>query len=180
VTGLHFIVDTIELDYAFKDYKLADVTVPGVAVTIDNTGKLTIAEHKLPLSYGKILRLALDEVIIPLVDPAAITLEDVLRQAVDCHNVGIYVYEAIGIGSPSTFESACNSGLKIGSAAIYAQIDKVDTAALEFGITGLAKGLDTNKDGKMDKIQTGAWAGTLAYSGTAVPLARGTFIGQRL
>jgi hypothetical protein len=180
VTGMHFVVDTIELDYAFKDYNLTDISIPGVVVQLDQTGKLTIGEHKVPVSYGKVMRLALDEVIIPFVDPSAVTLEDLLKKIVNCHNVGIYVYEAIGIGSASTFESACNSGLHSGAQAIYTQIGKVDTAALEFGVTGIAKGLDSNHDGKMDKIQTGAWSGTLTYSGSAAPLARGTFIGSRL
>jgi hypothetical protein len=146
---------------------------------LDKTGKLTIAEHKMPLSYGKVMRIALDEMVIPLIDPSAVTLEDVLKNVVNCNAVGRYVYEAVEIGSPSTFESACFAGLKAGAAAIYAQMAKVDSVALEFGLTGIAKGVDKNKDGKMDQIQTGAWAGTLAYAGNGSPLARGTFTGQR-
>ena len=97
----------------------------------------------------------------------------------NCQAVGHYVYEAIGIGSASTFESACKSGLKFGAQTIYAQIDHIDSSALEFGINGIAKGVDKNKDGKMDKIQTGAWAGTLSYGGHGAPLAHGTFVGER-
>jgi len=180
VNGVHFTVDQIDLSYMFKDYQLTDVTVPNVGVTIDKLGKLTIADHKVPLSYGKVLRLGLDEVIIPLVDPTAVTLEDVLKDVVDCQAVGQYVYEAIGIGSASTFESACNSGLKAGANALYAQIGKIDASALEFGINGVAKGVDKNHDGKMDSIQTGAWAGTLTYSGSAAPLSHATFLGERM
>jgi hypothetical protein len=180
VTGVQFTVDQLELQYAFKDYQLADVTVPGVTVALDKTGKLTVSDHKVPLSYGKVLRIALDEVIIPIVDPTAVTLEDVLKNVVNCQAVGTYVYEAIGLGSPSTFESACNSGLKAGAAAAYSQIGKIDSSALEFGILGVAKGIDKNKDGKMDSIQTGAWSGTLTYGGNAAPLAKGTFMGERI
>ena len=180
VTGMHFVVDNVELDYLFKDYQMADVPVAGVAVTLDQTGKVTIAEHRVPVSYGKVMRLALDQVIIPFINPSAVTLEDVLKSVVNCRSVGIYTYQAIGIGSASTFESACLSGLKAGAQAIYSQIANVDSAALEFGITGIAKGIDRNGDKKMDVIQTGAWAGTLTYSGEAAPLAKGTFIGQRL
>ena len=180
VTGLHFVVDEVQLDYLFKDYRMTDIAVAGVGVTLDATGKVTIAEHKVPMSYGKVMHLALDQVIIPFVNPSAVTLEDLLKSVVNCHNVGIYTYEALGIGSASTFESACLSGLKAGAQAIYAQIDGIDSAALEFGITGIAKGIDRNGDKKMDVIQTGAWSGTLSYSGTAAPLAKGTFIGQRL
>src|SRR6185503_1160217 len=175
VTGLKFIVDQVEIDYAFKDYAVADVAVAGLTVGLDNTGRISISEHKVPLSYGKVMRIALDEMVIPLVDPSAVTLEDVLKHVVNCHAVGQYVYEAVGIGSPSTFESACNGGLKAGANAIYAQMAKVDTVALEFGLSGVAKGVDKNHDGKLDQIQTGAWAGTLAYGSASAPLAHGTF-----
>ncbi len=180
VTGVHFKVDTEELDFAFHDYQLADVTVTGVGVTLDATGKLTIADHKLPLSYGKLLRLAVDNVIIPMVDPAAVDLSDVFHDAVDCTNVGQYVYDAVGIGSPSTFESACNAGLTFAASAIYQQIDKIDASAFEFDVTGVAKAVDTNHDGKADKLQTGKWTGTLSYAGTPAPLATATFLGARL
>jgi hypothetical protein len=180
VNGVQFTIDTIELQYKFSDYQLADVQVPNVAVASDQTGKLTIAEHKLPLSYGKVMRIAMDEVIIPMVDPSATNLEDILKGLVNCHNVGQYAYDAVGIGSPSTFEAACLGGLHAGATAIYAQIAKIDQSALEFNVNGVARGVDKNHDGKMDNIQTGTWAGTLTYSGNAAPLAHGQFSGQRL
>jgi hypothetical protein len=180
VTGVHFNVDQIELMYAFKDYGQMDISVPNLTVALDATGKLTVSEHKLPLAYGKIAKLAIDEVIIPLVDPTAVNLEDVLKGMVNCQAVGTYVYEALGIGSASTFQSACTSGLKAGAAAIYTQLGRIDESALDFNLTGVAKGVDKNKDGKMDTIQTGAWAGTLSYAGTPAPLAKGNFAGDRM
>ncbi len=180
VTGVHFEVDQLQLDYLFKDYAMADVAVPGVAVTLESTGKLAIGEHKVPLSYGEVMRIALDEMVIPLINPSAVNLEDVLTDVVNCQAVGQYVYEAIDIGSPSTFQAACTAGLKAGAQAIYAQMAKVDSAALEFGLTGIAKAVDKNHDGKADQLQTGAWAGTLAYAGAGAPLAAATFSGQRM
>lgn len=180
INGVQFTVDQIELAFMFKDYNLPEVAVPNLDVQVDQTGKLTIGEHKVALSYGKVMRIALDEVVIPLVDPTATNLEDVLKHLINCQKVGIYVYEKVGIGAPSTFEGACTAGLKAGAAAIYGNIARVDSAALEFGIQGLAKGVDRNKDGRIDTIQTGAWSGTLNYSGTGAPLSRGNFIGSRL
>jgi hypothetical protein len=180
IVGVHFKVDTEELDFLFKDYGITDVKVTGIATTLDQTGKLTVADHKVPLSYGKLLHLAVDNVIIPMVDPAAVDLSDVLHDAVDCTNVGQYVYDAVGIGSPSTFESACNAGLTFAASAIYQQIDRIDSAAFEFGINGRAKAVDKNHDGKADVIQTGKWGGTLSYAGTPAPLASATFKGTRL
>ncbi len=179
VTGVQFTVDELELQYAFADYNMTDVQVPNLTVTLEKTGRLTVSDHKVPLSYGKILRLAIDEMVIPMIDPSATNVEDLLKGVVNCQKVGQYVYEAIDIGSPSTFEQACKTGLHIGANTIYTQINNVDSSALEFGINGVAKGVDKNKDGKMDTIQTGAWAGTLSYAGQGAPLAHGTFVGVR-
>ncbi|MBA3541727.1 MAG: hypothetical protein H0T79_19085 [Deltaproteobacteria bacterium] len=181
VTGLHFKVDQTELDFLFADYGMDPIKVEGVAVSLAATGKVTIGEHKMPLSYGKALRLGLDQVIIPMIDPSATNVADLLHGAVNCTAVGQYVYEAVGFGSPSTFASACNSGLTGASGLIYRQIDNLDGAALEFTINGVARGVDKNKDGAMDDLQTGSWAGNLSYAGTPAPLAEGAkFFGKRM
>ena len=156
------------------------MTANGVMVTLDKTGTVTLAAHKLPLSYGAMLRLGVDNVIIPLVDPAAITLGDVLHDWVNCAAVGQYVYEAIGIGSPSTFASACNSGLTAAGTEIYHLIDGIDASALELDVAGTAKAIDKNGDHKADAIQTGKWTGQLVYSGTPAPLSTATFTGARM
>lgn len=180
IVGAHFKVDELELDYMFKDYNIKEVMVPGVQVMLDKTGKLTVGTHNVGLTYGAVLRLAMDQVIIPMVDPTATDLSDLLHHNVNCIKVGQYVYEAVGIGSPSTFQSACDSGLTAAASAIYSQINHIDANALEFGVTGIAKAIDKNKDGKIDSIQTGAWSGTLSYAGSPAPLAKATFIGERM
>jgi hypothetical protein len=181
VTGLHFKVDNVDLDFAFKNYNIAETKVANLQVTLDKTGKLTIADHKVPMKYGQILHLAIDQAVIPMIDPSATNVGDLLHAVVDCQAVGQFVFEAIGIGSSSTFESACNSGLTLASTQLYKQLDNIDSSALEFGIAGTARGVDKNKDGKMDDIQTGAWTGTLSYAGTPAPLAAGAkFFGARM
>lgn len=180
VNGLQFKVDGLELQFMFKDYDMSEISIPGIAVAVDATGRLTIADHQVPISYGKVMRLALDEVVIPLLDPSAFTLEDILDNIVNCEAVGRYTYEAIGLGSASTFETACEAGLKAGAGAVYGLLNNIDGAALQFGINGVARGIDKNNDRKMDSIQTGAWTGTLAYAGEGVPLAKGVFIGERM
>jgi hypothetical protein len=180
ITGVHFTIDTVAMDFPFADYNLPNVTANGVKVDLSTAGKLTLAAHDMPMSYGQVLRLALDEAIIPMVDPGANGLADVLHNAVNCTNVGQYVYDQVGIGSPSTFEVACNSGLDAAAGFIYQQIDGINSSALDFGIAGTARGVDTNHDGKMDTIQRGAWSGTLSYSGTPAPLSTATFIGSAM
>jgi len=180
VQGLHFKVDNIDLDYNFKDYGMQDVKVEGLQVTLEPSGKLTIGAHKVGLKYGQVLKLALDQAIIPLIDPSAQNLGDLLTNLVNCQAVGAYVYEAIGIGSASTFESACTAGLNAAGPALYHQLDAIDGSALEFGLTGTARGIDKNRDGKMDDIATGIWAGDLKYAGTPAPLATAKFFGTKM
>ena len=180
VQGLHFNIDNVDMDFTFKDYGIADVKVEGLQVTLATTGKLDIAPHKVPMKYGALLKLALNNAIIPMIDPSVTDLEGLLKTMINCQAVGQYVYEAIDLGSAGTFESACNAGLKAGSTAFYKALDNVDTAALEFGLTGTARGVDRNKDGKMDDIQTGVWTGDLKYAGSPAPLATAKFFGTKM
>lgn len=183
--GVHFKVDTVEQDILFTDHQLPVVSAENVAVGLDVTGKLDIGEHKLPLSYGKVLRIGLDEMLIPMIDPTATDLNTLFAHKVNCSAVGQAINDALvsqfGVGGGASFwTSACTGGLTFGATAIYGKIASIDSSALEFGLTGVAKGIDTNADKKMDKIQTGAWSGTLSYGGTPAPLATATFIGARM
>jgi hypothetical protein len=134
-------------------------------VTLSKTGQLAIAAHKVPMKYGQVLRIAIDQALIPMIDPASAHLGELLKGAVNCKKVGAYVFEKVGLGSASTFEAACITGLAAGANALYSALNNVDGAALEFGLAGTARGVDKNKDGKMDEIVTGAWSGDLSYAG---------------
>jgi len=183
--GIHYKIDTIETDLAFADYQMQNVVVQGVGVTLDQTGKLTIASHKLPLSYGKILHLGLDNVIIPAVDPNATDIATLLADLIDCNQVGQYIDDAMysnfgfDLGNASTWAAACSAGLQFGAKTIYDKINGIDGSALEFDVEGTAKAVDTNADHKVDTIQTGKWSGNLVYGGTPAPLSTATFTGTR-
>lgn len=179
VTGLRFEVDGVEHEFAFKDHGIAETRITGLTVSLGKTGQLAVSEHMVPMKYGQVLKLALDQALIPLIDPASANLGQLFKSAVNCKAVGRYVYEAIDFGSASTFESACNTGLAAGANALYGLMDRVDSAALEFGLRGEARGVDKNRDGKMDEIVTGTWTGDLRYAGTPAPLAEAKFHGSR-
>jgi hypothetical protein len=186
-TGVHFTIGTVAEDFAFTDYNATNVVVNGVPVQMDATGKLTIGEHQLPLPYGKILNIALDAAIIPLVDPNATDLASLFADEIDCNSVGTYIEQAIDndlgidLGS-SVFVTACTDGLKAGANLITSQLNNISATALNFDLaTGIAKGVDTNGDGSIDQFNAGAWTGTLTYSGAAsAPLATATFTGKRM
>jgi len=183
--GVHFKVDNVESDIMFADHSMAAVTAANVALTLDATGKLDVGEHKLPLSYGKVLRLGLDEMIIPSINPSATNLQTLLASLVNCQAVGQAINDALvqqfGFGGGAgTWQTACTAGLAFGSQAVYSKIDSIDSSALEFGLVGVAKAVDSNKDSKVDTIQTGKWTGTLSYGGTPAPLSAATFSGTRM
>jgi hypothetical protein len=179
VVGLHYELDNQTGDLTFASYQLPDVVV-NVAVTMDPTGQLTIAAHDVPLSYGKLLRLGLDAAIVPLIDRSAHTLNDLLAHKVDCTAVGNAIANAIDFSSAAgTIALACTVGLNAGANAVYSKIDAIDGTALKFSINGSARAVDTNNDSQVDQIQTGTWAGTLAYGTTPTPLIPATFFGER-
>ena len=183
--GAHFKIDNIESDHNFADFSVANIVVANVGLTLDQTGKLGIADHKMGITFGAVLRVGLDGAIIPMIDPTASNLGTLLQHKISCAKVGIAVRDAISSvigygGSASTYETACNQGLVAGANLIYAKIADIDSSALEFGITGTAKALDKNGDKTVDSLQTGAWTGNLSYAGTPAPLAGGTFYGERM
>lgn len=180
ITGLHFKIDGVELEYAFADFNLTPMVMENLTTTLEPSGKLTISEHQIAMQYGKLLRVALDQAVIPMVDPASQNLGDVFRSVVNCEAVGQYVYEAIDFGSPSTFEAACNTGLNAAAGALYKAMDNLDGQALQLTITGTARGIDKNGDGKMDDIAAGTYAGSTAYAGSPAPLGTNKFFGTKM
>jgi hypothetical protein len=185
VKGLHFEIDGVVQEFTFADYGIAETRVEGLQVSLAKSGALSISEHKIPMKYGQLLRIALDQALLPLVDPASANLGQLFAHAVNCNKVGTYVHDALaahGISfvPASTVEAACTTGLAAGANLIYNQMANIDGSALEFGLTGAGRGVDRNRDGKMDEIVTGTWTGGLSYAGTPAPLATATFFGARM
>lgn len=181
ITGFHFEVDQVPMDFMLKDYGIADIKVDNVQVMLEQSGKLTILEHKVGISYGAALKLAIDKAVVPMIDPSAQNVGDILKKAVNCQAVGQYVFEALDFGSASTYQSACTAGLSAASNALYSKLAGMDGSALELGITGVARAVDKNRDGKMDEMQTGTWTGSLGYAGTPSTLPQGAkFFGTRM
>lgn len=187
VTGVHFKLDNQDIDFALTNYHVSNIVVNNVAVTMDPTGQLTIAAHNVPLAYGQILRLGLDAAIIPMIDSSAHSLNDLLAHKVNCQTVGQDIYDALTSNVPyycpvsaSVLASICTAGLTAGANALYSQISKIDGTALQFGLSGTAKGFDKNNDRTIDTIATGTWTGTLSYGATPSALAPSTFYGERM
>ncbi|MBA3819047.1 MAG: hypothetical protein H0X17_09160 [Deltaproteobacteria bacterium] len=179
ITGVHFVVDGVPLDVSLVDVGLADLAAADLRITLDDAGWLSISEHRLVIAYGALLRVAIDHAIVPLLDPGAHDVGDLLARAVNCQRVGRYISEVIGVGSPSTYEGACTAGLEATAAVLYAQLARLDGSMLELELTGAARGVDRDRDGTMDGILSGLWTGTIGNAGTPVPLRDATFVGVR-
>jgi hypothetical protein len=179
ITGVHFKLGNQEGDYAFANYGMENVVVNNVAVTMDATGQLTIAAHSLPIAYGRVLRLALDAAIIPLLDDNAHNLNELFAHLINCDTVGDFIHARFVIVPSSAVSAVCSLGLDAGAGFIYAKIEAIDGTALTFGLSGTARAQDTNNDRKIDKIQGGAWSGTMTYGATPAPLTPAAFFGER-
>lgn len=178
VTGAHFKIDGIESDHPFNAFGVAESVAGNVAITLGSGGKLGIAQHSVALSYGAVLRIALDAAIIPQLAPGARSLNDLLRSKVDCELIGDIIDAVIGFGG-GTFTNACFNGLDAAADLVYSKIAEIDGEAMQLGLAGNARALDKNADSTIDMIQTGTWTGTASYAGLPAPLATSTFYGTR-
>jgi hypothetical protein len=180
IHGLHFNVGGVESDYNFSDYMVPNVVVNNVGLSIDTTAAIKVNEHQVPLPFGKVLRIGLDNVIIPMIDSSAYDLASLLQNNIDCQGVGQAIADNVPFGSQATWAGLCDSGLVFGANAIYNKMAAIDANALTWDITGTAKGVATNNDKRVDTIQGGKWTGTLSYAGTPAPLAAAVFSGTRM
>jgi hypothetical protein len=179
ITGAQFTVQGTTTSYPFSSYGAQNIVVPGVAVTLSSSNQLSLAEQQVPVELGMLLHIGLDGAIIPLVDPNATNLTQLLDDNVNCATVGQDIYNAVNIGSPSIFTAACTAGLAAAANEIYSKIDGIDSQVLQFDMTGTASAESSGNDGRVDTLTSGAWAGTLSYAGTPAPLASATFTGSR-
>ena len=179
LTGMQFKIDNQTYPIHFLDYGLDNVVTQNVTVGLETTGKLTIQAHQVPLPIGKIFRVAIDELVIPQIDPLASDLGDVFRGIVDCNALGQAVFDAVDIATPSTYAGACNAGLEALGNLVYGQLNQLN-GAMTFSINGTARAVDKNGDKKMDELKRGQWTGNVEYAGNPAPLTTATFAGTRM
>jgi len=178
--GVQFTIAGTTTKYLFADHDIDNVVVTGVPITLDLESRFRIAQHTLPLPYGKIARLALDAAVIPAIDPTADSLQELLANAADCTSVGQAIQDALGFGGATFWASACIGGMGLVADEVYAQI--LDTnALLDLNISGEARAADTDGDYKIDRLGSGKWTGTMTYDAADGTLAdTATFTGSRM
>ncbi len=184
LAALHLLTELVfTIDGDHFPYPLADMGVPAPSAEVPfsyNATRFTVGAHAFPMSYGTILMVALEQIIIPLVDPSANSLDALLVNLVDCEAVGAAVADYIGFGTAGLYEGACALGISGAATAIEEQIRSLDDAAMILGISGDARWIDSNMDREIDVLQGGTWTGNMSYAGTPAPLGPSTFRGERL
>jgi hypothetical protein len=180
VTGSVFKIDGQSYTFPYLDYGMQNIIVTNVPITYATTGTFTIGNHEIPVSYGRVLRLALDELIIPTVDPQATSLGEMFQGLVDCDLVGQSIADQIGFGSGSTYSSLCTTGLLYAGTMIYDRLNQLDANAMRFQVTGTSRADDTNNDKKTDRITSGTWNGQVLYATTPSTLTNSTYAGTRM
>jgi hypothetical protein len=177
--GMHFTIDNDVYAYEFSHYNLTDVTADGIIITVDANNRFMIGDHQLPLAWGRMLVVAMEEGIIPHVHPGAHNLHDLLADLIDCSAVGDKLAELLPVGNSTIWAAACDQGLIVAAAEMKSRIASIDDTALGFELVGGANASDTDHDGRFDRLDAGEWAGTMSYAGAPAPLAPASFTGKR-
>jgi len=179
MTGMYFTLDGQRYTFTNTELGLQNQAVSDLTFTLDtNSNVVAIATHKFNLPYGAMLLEALNQIIIPLIDPFASNISELLAGLVNCTRVGEELSSFVGIGSASLYEGACEIGLNVAAGTIEDTIR--DLSGMDLNIDGTANAKDTNGDSKVDLIRTGKWTGNVDYFGAIAPLTTATFSGERM
>lgn len=172
ITGVVYTIDGMRYDYTMADLGLPTPSASNIALSIDPTGRLAVADHTLPISYGHLILFALDNIVIPAIDPYSHNLNELLNGMVDCYAVGQDVSDYVGIGSPGLYTSGCQTALSAAADLIESQILGIDGTGAAFTMHGDAKPLDTNGDRTVDKLTGGLWEGQMSFGPLTSTLAK--------
>ncbi len=175
IDALELKIDGVDHEYKFVDHDIAIINATNLPVTLDITKKLSLGRHAFPISYGHVIRIGLDEAIIPAIDPDAHDLNGLLAGIVDCGALGQQIADALGFGGAAIYAGACTLGLDAAANAMYDQIAGIDSSALDFDMAGISATVDADGDYDVDRLENGVWTGTLGYAGTTAPLANATY-----
>jgi hypothetical protein len=177
--GFHFTIDSQTYAFTNADLGIEDVQVTGIDTGVDRD-RVSLKEHAMPIQYGGFLALALEDILVPMVDPSATTLFELLDQNVDCVAIGQAVFDAIGFPNASTYASLCRTGLQEASKFVMDKLTELD--GIDLHIAGDARLQETNGDRMVDNLTQGKWSGSIDYLGEAAALAAdaNVFTGARV
>lgn len=175
MTGVNFHFGESTHHFTFSEMDVESVEASNLSLAVsDNNRELTVSEHNLPLSYGTMVQIALEQVVIRAIEGNPASFADFLKSRIDCERVGEYLRDNVGfIDTPAIGTAACNLAIEQGAAALMRQIHRLDDAGLELSIEGRAQPVSTNGDERVDVLRDGRWEGNLEYAGSVGAALRG-------
>ena len=183
VTAYQFNLDGETHIFTMDDLNVDEEVITDIGVTYDNmTGVALFETHEVPLRYGAFLVLALEEIIIPRLDPDSRSLNQYLFGLIDCTAVGQAIFDQVDIFDPDNWRNACQVAVEAVASIIIEELREIDELGqVKLVIDGKTRMRDPSGDGLADEMTRGNWAGTMDYLGTMGPLAEGAnpFSGTR-
>jgi hypothetical protein len=179
LTGAVFTVDGAIHEYTADQMALGAMTEVSLGVSRPSTRQLALSQHTLHVPYGRMLVHALDNVVVPSVDPTAGSTAVVLAKAFDCEALGGKIAEEVGFGASTVYENACVAGLDLAMGQLEQELLQIEA---DLTIMGTADLIDGNDDHRVEKLNGGQWEGNLQFSSGVVALPRPEqrFTGTRL
>ena len=155
--------------YNLQQLGIVPPKATGVEVTPLNGSGVSIEQHTLDLPMGQLLKLGINGMLIPKLQPGATNFQQFLAANVNCQMVGNSIAQLAGLGSGSTWATYCDLAVAAAAKVVDDKLDDIDSAGAKLDISGQGTLVDTNSDGTYEAIQNGLWSGSFTInSATAV------------
>ncbi len=176
MTGMFFNLQEELFSFSMAELGVDNIACEDISFIMEDESVVNIGAHTFAMPYGALMLLAIEDAIIPMLDPYATDLTDFVGNLVNCYQVGLTLEEEIGVLSSDTYEDLCLTGVTAAVSAIEDQINGL--AGMDLNIEGQANPKDTNSDSQVDKLLNGEWTGNVSYFGSEAPLTDATFRGE--
>lgn len=139
---------------------------------------VTLDAHVLTVPYSGMLRAALDQIVVPTIDPNASNLAEALSGLVDCQQLGADLEYDFG-GNATVYATACIVGIEVLADEIETRIVNIADLSTDMELAGTFSMSDVSGDGKADQI-TGNWSSKFLFGDSFSFAEAAEFSGQRL
>lgn len=165
VVAVAFNVGPLALDLA-----IGDQPVHAVDVGLDR-GALTIDAHRISVPIGDAIGSLIGDVVVPLADPNAADLGEVIAGALDCEQLGAALAERIPVPLVD-WRSLCVEAAVLVADSVLSGLSAVDDRTpYEVVLSGRAVGHERTGDEQVDALTDGVWTGTVEVAGAVGPLS---------
>jgi len=177
-----FTLEGTRHELSFVSLRMPEPLAMNIPGDVQMQTTLLIGRHQFQVSYGRLILIALDQLIIPLLDPAASSMSQFLTDQINCVQVGASIANAVGVGTPAMWASACQNAITAVSNAIESEILRIDTTGAQLDWQGTATLVDHDSDRVVEALDPGRWTGTFLIAGQTSTLglsASNAFHGTR-